>query len=233
MSRVLVVEDEADLATVLEYSLRQAGHTVQTTSSGKDGLLRAAQWQPELIMLDLMLPDMGGAEVCRQLKRASTTRHIPVMMVTARGEEIDRVVGLELGAEDYVVKPFSVRELLLRVGVVLRRGQAPEAPAMLELGVLRVDTAAHRVTVDGANVHLTPMEFRLLTTLMNARDNVQTRAVLLDRVWGMAADINTRTVDTHVKRLRQKLGAAGAFIHSVRGVGYRFATRPDDLWMAP
>jgi two-component system phosphate regulon response regulator PhoB len=232
VARVLVVEDETDLASVLDYSLRQAGHAVQTTSSGKDALLRAAQWLPELILLDLMLPDMGGAEVCRQLKRAASTRQIPVIMVTARGEEIDRVVGLELGAEDYVVKPFSVRELLLRVQVVLRRGEAPAPVTVREMGVLRVDPAAHRVTVDGTHVHLTPMEFRLLTTLMNAGERVQTRDTLLTDVWEMAAGINTRTVDTHVKRLRQKLGAAGMYIHSVRGVGYRFATGPTDLWQA-
>lgn len=234
MARILVVEDEADIQKVLEYNLRQAGYEVLTASRAEDALRRATENAPDAIILDLMLPDFSGIEVCKQLRRDTRTRDVPVLMLTARGEEIDRVVGFEVGADDYVVKPFSTREVLLRVAALLKRRQpAASAPAAagassFVFGRLRVDAEAHKVWVDGAEVELTALEFRLLTTLHARRRRVLSRPTLLSDVWGIEADITTRTVDTHVKRLREKLGAAGAYVETVRGVGYRFVERPED-----
>ena len=178
-----------------------------------------------------MLPDISGTEICKALKDTSATRSIPVIMLTVRGEEIDRVVGFELGADDYVVKPFSVRELLLRIQAILRRGKS-DAPgdeqAMIEFGRLRIDREAHRIWVDEQEVELTALEFKLLLMLYDRRNRVQTRSALLDDVWGIQADITTRTVDTHVKRLREKLEAARDYVETVRGVGYRFVGSPDE-----
>mgnify|MGYP000446635915 CR=1 FL=1 len=180
MARVLVVEDEADLRQVLEYSLRQAGHEPLMAPDGRTGLQLAREGRPDLVLLDLMLPDMPGTDVCKTLKREDATRNIPVLMLTARGEEIDRVVGFELGAEDYVTKPFSVRELLLRVGVILRRTAEPrDAGTLNEFGVLKIDRTAHRVFVNEEEARLTAMEFQLLTSLFDGRNRVQTRGVLL------------------------------------------------------
>jgi two-component system phosphate regulon response regulator PhoB len=227
MARLLVIEDEADLQKVLGYNLKQAGYEVLSALRGQDGLRLAREHRPDLVLLDLMLPDISGTEVCKALKGDAKTREIPVVMLTAKGEEIDRVLGFELGAEDYVVKPFSVRELLLRIKAVLRRGKGEgEAAPFTEFGRLRVDRAAHRVWVDKKEVELTALEFKLLATLHDRRDRVQTRTTLLDDVWGIEAEITTRTVDTHVKRLREKLGAAGEYIETVRGVGYRFTDEP-------
>jgi two-component system phosphate regulon response regulator PhoB len=227
MARILVIEDERDLQQVLAYNLRQAGHEVLTASGGQEGLRVAREQRPDLVLLDLMLPDLPGTEVCRTLKREPGTQDCAVVMVTAKGEEIDRVVGFELGADDYVVKPFSVRELLLRVQAILRRSWSdqPTAPTF-EFGCLRIDRDAHRAWVHGKEVELTALEFKLLTTLHDRRNRVQTRGALLSDVWGIDADITTRTVDTHVKRLREKLGEAGEYIETVRGVGYRFADAP-------
>jgi two-component system, OmpR family, phosphate regulon response regulator PhoB len=227
MARILIIEDEQDLQKLLDYNLRQAGHDPVATSQGQRGLEMARTERPDLVLLDLMLPDMPGTEVCRVLKRDAATKGIPVVMITAKGEEIDRVVGFELGADDYVVKPFSVRELLLRIQAVLRRGQS-ERPAenVIEFGSLAVDREAHRVWVNRAEVELTALEFKLLVTLYDRRNRVQTRSALLDDVWGIEAEITTRTVDTHVKRLREKLGAAAEYIETVRGVGYRFTETP-------
>src|SRR5690242_3799443 len=229
MARILVVEDEKDLQDVLAYNLRQAGHDPVVVSVGHDALERIRQEPPDLVLLDLMLPDMSGTDVCRTLKSDPATRHIPVIMLTAKGEEIDRVVGFELGADDYVVKPFSVRELLLRISAVLRRGAveaAEESEGRVQFGCLTFDRAAHRAWVDGQEVELTALEFKLLVTLYDRRDRVQSRATLLDDVWGITADITTRTVDTHVKRLREKLVSARDYIETVRGVGYRFVAAP-------
>lgn len=228
MPRVLVIEDEEDLQQVLDYNLRQIGCEVSAALRGRDGLKLAQIAQPDLVLLDLMLPDMAGTEVCKQLKADPKTREIPVMILTAKGDEIDRVVGFELGAEDYVTKPFSVRELLLRVQALLRRTTTAknEAPELYEFGVLRVDRGAHRVWVKGEEIELTALEFKLLQVLYDRRNRVQTRAMLLDDVWGIKVDITTRTVDTHVKRLREKLGLAGDYIETVRGVGYRFTETP-------
>jgi two-component system phosphate regulon response regulator PhoB len=229
MAHVLVIEDERDLQKVLEFNLVQAGHEVMLSSNGTHGIELARTHRPDLVLLDLMLPDLPGTEVCRVIKREPSTRDIAVMMVTAKGEEVDRVVGLELGADDYVTKPFSIRELLLRVEAVLRRSQvAGPAQDAIEFGCLRVDRAAHRVWVDEAEIELTVIERKLLVTLYDRRNRVQSRSSLLSDVWSIDADVATRTVDTHVKRLRAKLGAAGDYVQTVRGVGYRFASAPDE-----
>jgi two-component system phosphate regulon response regulator PhoB len=226
---VLVIEDERDLQKVLEFNLVQAGHDVLLSGSGALGIELARTHRPDLVLLDLMLPDVPGTEVCRVIKREATTRDIAVMMVTAKGEEVDRVVGLELGADDYVTKPFSMRELLLRVEAVLRRSQVAEPKeGGIEFGCLKVDRAAHRVWVDDAEIDLTVIERKLLVTLYDRRNRVQSRSSLLSDVWSIDADVATRTVDTHVKRLRAKLGRAGDYVQTVRGVGYRFASAPDE-----
>jgi len=230
MSVILIVEDEADLQQVLAYNLRQAGHDVLTASSGEAALAIIRQRPPDLVVLDLMLPGVTGIEVCRVIKSDPTTRQVAVLILTAKGAEIDRVVGFELGADDYVVKPFSVRELALRVQAILRRGHEPapgEGGRSVEFGKLRIDRDAHRVWVEDHEVPLTALEFRLLGALFDRRDRVQSRATLLDEVWGVSSELETRTVDTHVKRLREKLGAAGVYIETVRGVGYRFCATPD------
>ena len=230
MARILVVEDEKDLQEVLSYNLRQAGHTPLVVGAGRDAISAVGEHRPDLVLLDLMLPDVSGVEICRRLKGDATTKDVPIVMVTAKGDEVDRVVGFELGADDYVVKPYSLRELLLRIDAVLRR-RAP-APAgagrgLLLFGQLRVDRDAHRVWVGEEEVTLTALELRLLSTLLERRGRVQSRPALLDDVWGMSGEVTTRTVDTHVKRLREKLGSAGPYIETVRGVGYRFTPAPD------
>lgn len=224
MARILVVEDETDLRQVIEFNLVAAGHEVETAPTGSEGLRRARERKPDLVLLDIMLPDITGLDVCRQLKADPATQGVAVVLLTARGEEIDRVVGFEIGADDYVVKPFSVRELTLRINAILRRS-APEpesSPRRVEFGLLVMDREAHRVWVEGEEVELTALEFKLLVTLYERRNRVQTRTALLDVVWGIRADVTTRTVDTHVKRLREKLGAARDYVETVRGVGYRF-----------
>jgi two-component system phosphate regulon response regulator PhoB len=229
MAYIVVVEDEADLQQIVAYNLRQAGHEVATASNGEAALTLVRQRTPDLMVLDLMLPGISGTDVCRSVKNDPTTRHVAVLMLTAKGSEIDRVVGFELGADDYVVKPFSVRELALRIAAILRRQQVGNADggARVDFGKLRIDRDAHRVWVEGEEAPLTALEFRLLCLLFDRRDRVQSRAALLDDVWGVSSDLETRTVDTHVKRLREKLGAAGAYIETVRGVGYRFCATPE------
>src|SRR5580698_2573065 len=229
MARILVVEDEPDIQEVLDYNLKRDGHEVTLTSTAKEGLRLARDRRPDLILLDLMLPDGSGTELCKTLRQDAGMRSVRVMMLTAKGEEIDRVLGFELGADDYVVKPFSVRELLLRVQAVLRRAATEDGAESTQFGMLRVDRGAHRVWVDGQEVELTALEFKLLLTLHDRRNRVQTRDALLSDVWKIDADVTTRTVDTHVKRLREKLGSAGVYIQTVRGVGYRFAERPDEI----
>jgi two-component system, OmpR family, phosphate regulon response regulator PhoB len=227
MARILVIEDEADIRQVLDYNLKSAGHEVVEASRGVDGLRLLREREPDLVLLDLMLPDMPGTEVCRSIKDNPATRALPVVMLTARGEEIDRVVGFEIGADDYITKPFSVRELVLRIRAVLRRRELPvtDGPS-IEFGNLRLDRAAHRVWVETEEVELTALEFKLLVTLYERRNRVQSRSALLDEVWGIDTKISTRTVDAHVKRLREKMGAARDYIETVRGVGYRFAEVP-------
>lgn len=222
---VLVVDDENDLVENLAFNLEKAGYMVRRAGSGGGALAQATTTPlPDLILLDLQLPDLSGTEVCRRLRANAQTAGIPIIMITAKGEEVDRVVGLEVGADDYVVKPFSVRELMLRIRAVLRRSAAETAPtsSATQFGELQVDPEAHRVWVGEDEVVLTALEFKLLETLLAARGRVQTRERLLMVVWNMPSDLSTRTVDTHVKRLRQKLGSAGRYIETVRGIGYRF-----------
>ena len=228
--RILIVEDEVDLAATLEYSLSREGYQVTVAHTGQDGLTAAlAEPGPDVVILDLMLPDLPGTEVCRRLREHERTRELPILMCTAKDSEIDRVVGFEVGADDYVVKPYSVRELALRVRALLRRAHRTEVEAdSIGFGRLRVDREAHRVWIDDAEIALTALEFRLLYTFLSRKGRVQTREALLSDVWGIDADVTTRTVDTHVKRLREKLGEAGTYIETVRGVGYRFADNPEE-----
>jgi len=240
--RILIIEDETDLAATLAYNLSREGFEATTAATGSAGLtaaLNPAVPPPDLILLDLMLPDMPGTEVCRRLRAESRTRNVPIVMVTAKADEIDRVVGFEVGADDYVVKPFSVRELLLRIRAVLRRARPGEleakkdasnenSPEAFDVGRLRIDIAAHKAFIDNKQVYLTALEFKLLQTFVERQGRVQTRDHLLNDVWGIEADITTRTVDTHVKRLRDKLGPAGTYVETIRGVGYRFQVESEE-----
>lgn len=227
--RVLIVEDEVDLAATLEYNLTREGYQVTVAHTGQAALAAAfADPGPDVVVLDLMLPDIPGTEVCRRLREHERTRELPIVMCTAKDTEIDRVVGFEVGADDYVVKPFSVRELALRVRAMLRRSHRTEAESeILRFGRLKVDREAHRVWIDDAEVTLTALEFRLLYTFLSRKGRVQSREALLSDVWGIDAEVTTRTVDTHVKRLREKLGEVGDYIETLRGVGYRFRDQPD------
>jgi two-component system phosphate regulon response regulator PhoB len=230
---VLVIEDEVDLATTVEYNLKSEGFQVRLAHTGRAGLTTATSEPiPDVIVLDLMLPDMSGTEICRRLRDQERTRDIPIVMCTAKGEEIDRVVGFEVGADDYLVKPFSVRELILRIRALLRRVDSTRRsegePSLIRFGRLKIDRDAHRAWVDEGEIALTALEFRLLHAFMSRRGRVQTREALLSDVWGIEADVTTRTVDTHVKRLREKLGDAGMYIETLRGVGYRFKDAPDE-----
>ncbi len=220
--RILLVEDEPDIAEVLAYNLGKEGFEVETEERGDAALDRIRSHRPDLLILDLMLPGLDGLEIARILQRDPRTAALPVIMLTARGEEVDRIVGLELGADDYVTKPFSPREVVLRVKAILRRsrGTGP-AGDLLEVGPLRLDRAAHRLEVGGEEVTLTATEFRLLQLLMERVGRVQTRGQLLSDVWGYAEDIDSRTVDTHIRRLRRKLTTEADRIETVIGVGYR------------
>lgn len=222
--RVLVVDDEPDLVELVRFHLAQAGFEVETAGDGRRGLEAIRRRRPSLVVLDWMLPDLSGTEVCRQVRADPVLRDLPILLLTAKTEEIDRVVGFEVGADDYVTKPFSPRELALRVAAILRRASAEPAPArMLERGALALDAERHRCTVEGAEVTLTAKEFRLLETLMARPGRVLSRQRILDEVWGSDITVTERTIDTHLKRLREKLGPAGDLIETVRGVGYRFA----------
>jgi DNA-binding response OmpR family regulator len=220
--KILIIEDEADVVDLLVLQLRKAGgFTITTAEDGAEGLKKARAELPALIVLDLMLPRMSGLEVCKILKTESATRHIPIIMLTAKAEEIDRIVGLEFGADDYVTKPFSPREVLLRIKAILRRGEHDGAEENLTRGAITLDPARHQVLVAGKPVRLTAVEFKLLSMLMRRPGRVQGRDRLLNEVWGYEAAIDTRTVDTHVRRLREKLGKAASAIETVRGFGYR------------
>ncbi len=223
VATVLLCDDERDLLSVLDFNLRAAGFETVLATRGEEALLAIKRRLPDLVLLDLMLPDVPGTEVCRRIKSDPRTRHVPVVMLTAKGEEVDRVVGFELGADDYVTKPFSVRELVLRLKAVLRRaggGKILERPRE-QVGPIKVDVDAHRVFVDGLEITLTPLEFRLLATFMARLGRVQSREQLLEDVWEMSPEVETRTVDTHVKRLREKLGSGRDLLETVRGIGYR------------
>jgi two-component system phosphate regulon response regulator PhoB len=237
--RVLVVEDEPDLTELLTFNLQAGGYRVETANTGARALAEIDSFGPDVVLLDLMLPDMLGTEICRRI-RAQTERTQPaVIMLTAKGEEIDRVVGFEVGADDYVVKPFSMRELLLRVNACFRGAPAAPAPAAATtpadiaagpdkrrkylVGPLTIDVDGHHVFVEGKEIHLSVIEMRLLTYLVEHRGRLCSRDDLLEDVWGYKPDVSTRTVDTHIKRLRDKLGAAGPLLETVRGVGYRLS----------
>jgi two-component system phosphate regulon response regulator PhoB len=223
-ARILVVEDDPDAAELVAFNLRQAGFQVIPAEDGEEALKKARADAPDLIVLDLMLPEMSGLEVCKILKGDPRTAVMPIVMLTAKAAEIDRVLGLELGADDYVTKPFSPRELVLRVKKLLERRREPGAPReRYQVGSLLLDIPRHSVTVQGRPVALTATEFRLLTVLMQCRGRVQSREQLLRDVWEYDVLIDTRTVDTHVGRLREKLGAAAKYVETVRGAGYRFA----------
>lgn len=221
--KILIVEDERDVVDLLTLNLRKAGgfHII-TAPDGAIGLEKARKEKPAFIILDLMLPKMSGLELCKILKTDAQTRDIPVMMLTAKAEEIDRIVGLEFGADDYVTKPFSPREVILRIQAILRRAPSGAEGEIFTAGAITIDPGRHRVSVAGKRIHLTSIEFKLLRTLLQRRGRVQPRDRLLNDVWGYESVIDTRTVDTHVRRLREKLGKAGDGIETVRGFGYRF-----------
>lgn len=222
-SKILVVEDDLDILHLVAYNLQNAGFEVVTTRDGYEALALARNHLPRLVVLDLMLPGLDGLEVCRELKRTPALRNVPVLMLTARGEEVDRIVGLELGADDYVVKPFSPRELVLRIRAILRRSRPEEGFFSIwrNEGLL-IDAEAHRVLVDDEEVVLTATEFKLLVELVSNKGKVRSRDQLLDKVWGYQFEGYARTVDTHIRRLRLKLGPYADAIETVRGAGYRF-----------
>jgi two-component system, OmpR family, phosphate regulon response regulator PhoB len=220
--KVLIIEDEPDIAEVLQYNLEKEGFDVETARRGDAGLEAVRKEDPDLILLDLMLPGVDGLELTRMLKRDAATSRLPIVMLTARGEEVDRIVGLELGADDYITKPFSPREVVLRVKAVLRRFQQEESSSeRLEIGGIELDVSGHQLRVRAKEVPLTATEFRLLRLLLERAGRVQTRGQLLSDVWGYAEDIDSRTVDTHIRRLRRKLGPEADRIETVIGVGYR------------
>jgi DNA-binding response OmpR family regulator len=222
-AKILVVDDEPDVLDLVTYNLVQAEFSVDTAADGAEALRKARSTKPSLILLDLMLPEMDGLEVCKLLRHDPKTRDIPIIVLTARAGEVDRVVGLELGAADYITKPFSPRELVLRVKKRLDERQAALEPkASMAYGPLQIDLSRHLVTVKGKRIELTATEFRLLSVLAQRMGHVQTRERLLRDVWEYETHIDTRTVDTHMRRLRDKLGPASKYLNTVRGVGYRF-----------
>jgi DNA-binding response OmpR family regulator len=221
--KVLVVDDEPDALEVLGFKLKEAGYVPLFAKDGTRALAMARDERPALIVLDLMLPEVDGLEVCKILRRDATTAAIPILMLTARAAEMDRVLGLELGADDYVTKPFSPRELVLRIKKLLSRAKASEEPLTnLRFGELEIDVPRHEVTVQGSAIGLTATEFKLLEILARRRGRVQTRERLLQDVWGYENPIDSRTVDTHMRRLREKIGTAADYLETIRGVGYRF-----------
>ena len=226
---ILVIEDESDIAALVAYQLTHAGYQVRTASNGADAMRHLETDPPDLVVLDLMLPEISGEEILRAIRARKETRDTPVIILTARGDEEDRLQGFELGADDYIAKPFSPKELVLRVRAVMRRSTVDASGRgrgrVLRAGSLAVDIEANRVTVDESEVELTPKEFQLLVCLMERRGRTQSRRGLLEAVWETTAEIETRTVDMHIGRLRSKLGTAGDLIETVRGFGYRF--QPD------
>jgi two-component system phosphate regulon response regulator PhoB len=228
MDRILIIEDDPDIAHSLQYALERTGEFSATVArNGESGLQRALEAPPDLVLLDLNLPGIDGVEVCRQLRGRKGTLGVPIIMVTARVAEEDRVVGLDLGADDYVTKPFSIKEVLARIRALLRRARTPPDPPTVEsLGVLEVDTARRSVNVEGQDVTLTRKEFDLLADLLRHRGRVASRDQLLQRVWGYDHVGTTRTVDVHIRQLRKKLGPAADYIETVVGVGYRVRREP-------
>ena len=227
--KILLIEDEPDIRKTLEYNLSREGFDVVCASSLSEGKNYINTNQFSLILLDLMLPDGSGLDLCRELKTDSDKKLTPIIILTAKDDEVDKVVGFELGADDYVTKPFSVRELILRVKAVLKRGNAKSEnlEVQRQFGDLVIDVDSHEVYVDNEPVTLTALEFKLLRQLVDRRGRVQSRDQLLSDVWGYSAEVTTRTVDTHIKRLREKLGAMGKYVQTIRGVGYKFSRTPE------
>jgi DNA-binding response OmpR family regulator len=221
--RILVVDDEPDAVALLEFNLRKAGYEVISASDGPEAIRKAKSNTPNLIVLDIMLPELDGLEVCKLIRRDPATKHIPIIMLTAKAAEIDRILGLEFGANDYVTKPYSTRELALRIRNLLEKPHAPAEQAdVLKIGELSIDIPRHQVMIGGKSVELTATEFKLLALLAQRKGRVQSRDHLLHDVWEYETSIDTRTVDTHMRRLREKLGSAAKYLDTVRGVGYRF-----------
>tara|TARA_B100001063_G_scaffold93229_1_gene86864 strand:+ start:4651 stop:5337 length:687 start_codon:yes stop_codon:yes gene_type:complete len=227
--KILVIEDEPDIRRNLEYNLSREGFSVSGAASISEAKLILNSDFFNLILLDLMLPDGSGLDLCKSIKADAKTESIPIIILTAKDDEVDRVVGFELGADDYVTKPFSVRELILRVKAVLKRGTKKREIVEVErqFADLKIDVDSHEVHVDDKKINLTALEFRLLRQLVDRRGRVQSRDQLLSDVWGYSSEVTTRTVDTHVKRLREKLGPMGKYVQTIRGVGYKFARTPD------
>ncbi|TAK97002.1 MAG: response regulator transcription factor [Verrucomicrobia bacterium] len=221
--KILIVDDEPETVELVEFNLKQAGYDVATATDGEEALVKAKAQLPALVVLDLMLPEIDGMEVCKLLRRDPNTAGVPIIMLTAKAGEIDRVLGLELGADDYLTKPFSPRELVLRVKKILERSKPKETgAAVIKFGDLLIDEPRHLASWRGRKLDLTATEFKLITVLAQRRGRVQTRDALLRDVWEYDAAIDTRTVDTHMRRLREKLGPAAKYLDTVRGVGYRF-----------
>jgi len=227
--RILLIEDEPDIRKTLEYNISREGFDVVSTSSLSDGKKQLDSSSFSLILLDLMLPDGSGLDLCREIKSDKEKLSTPIIILTAKDDEVDKVVGFELGADDYVTKPFSVRELILRIKAVLKRGERKQEnlEVQRQFGELIIDVDSHEVFVNNESVTLTALEFKLLRQLVDRRGRVQSRDQLLSDVWGYSADVTTRTVDTHIKRLREKLGSMGKYVQTIRGVGYKF-TRTSD-----
>ena len=226
---ILVLEDEPDIRKTLEYNLSRAGYKVISAASIEQAKTFIKSDTFSLFLLDLMLPDGSGLDLCKKLKGNSETESVPIIILTAKDDEIDKIVGLELGADDYVTKPFSVRELILRIKSVLKRGTLKKDIVEIErqFGGLTINPDSHEVFIDSEEISLTALEFRLLKELVDKRGRVQSRDQLLTEVWGYSAEVTTRTVDTHIKRLREKLGSMGKYIQTIRGVGYKFSRTPD------
>jgi DNA-binding response OmpR family regulator len=227
MERVLIVDDDPDIQHLVSYNLSQAGFDITTATTGRKALETVQTHPPDLIILDLMLPDVDGVEVCRMLRQRESSRRIPIVMLTARGEEIDRVIGFELGADDYVMKPFSPRELVLRVKSIFRRIKE-ERSDLIRIGRIQLYPDRRQCFVASQLITLTAKEFDLLHELMKARGNVLTREILMDKVWGYHGEATSRTLDTHIRRLREKLGGEGVYVETVRGVGYRMGNPAED-----
>lgn len=225
--KILLVDDESDVTDLLAYNLKAKGFVVEAVNDPNRSVGVARTFMPDLVILDVMMPDLNGIQICRMLRADPKLKRVPVIFLTAKAEEADRIQGLETGADDYICKPFSTKELVLRVQTILRRGlaQAPETPRILQAGGISLDTERHEVTVGGSPVELTATEFKLLRLLMERRGRVQTREHLLINVWNYETEIETRTVDTHVRRLREKLGSEADWVETIRGVGYRLAEK--------
>ena len=227
--KILIIEDEPDIRKNLEYNLSREGYSVLTAASIAEAEQLIYSNNLSLVLLDLMLPDGSGLELCKKMKSDRDVQNLPIIILTAKDDEVDKVVGFEIGADDYVTKPFSVRELILRIKAVLKRGENKKDIVEIDrqFGDLKIDIDSHEVYVDGELVNLTALEFKLLIQLVDRRGRVQSREQLLADVWGYSAEVTTRTVDTHIKRLREKLGSMGKYVQTIRGVGYKFSRSPD------